>query len=67
MLAGDPVAHAVAVMRWQSVPDEQDGTLLDVVPIAQELDESFIVVDSRRHIEHEVRIAAIWFIGQRTR
>ena len=66
LLAGDPVAHPMASMRRQSVPDEQHWPLLDLVQLAQELDQQFVVIGARTQLEDEVRITAIRFVRQRT-
>ncbi len=64
-LAGDPVAHPMAPMRRQSVPDEQHRPLLEFVHLAQEVDQQFVVVGARTQFEDEVRSTAIRFVRQR--
>jgi hypothetical protein len=52
-------------MRRQSVPDEQHWPLLDLVQLAQEVDQQFVVLGARTQLEDEVRITAIRFVRQR--
>ncbi len=47
-LAGDPLQHAAAAMRGQSVPQQEHGAvLLELVQERQKLDECFSVVGAR--------------------
>jgi len=63
-LAGDPVAHLMAAMRRQAVPDEQHWPLLEFDQLGQEVDQQFVVIGARTQFEDEVRSTAIRFVGQ---
>jgi len=48
-LAGDPVAHLMAAMRRQAVPDEQHWPLLRVRSTRSEVDQQFVVIGAGRN------------------
>src|SRR5947209_5222729 len=65
-LAGDPVANPTVAMRGQSIPDQKHWALFDLIQLAQEFDQRFIVVGARTQFKEEVSIAAIGFVRQGT-
>ena len=64
-LAGNTGAHPPTTTGGQSVLDQQYPWLLDLLQIAQELDEHFIFAAARTQLEDEVSITDIRFVYQR--
>src|SRR6266852_3483145 len=64
-LVGDPVQHASAAVRWESIPDQDDrALLLMLMHFAEKVDQGFIVVGARTQLKDEVGVTAIGFVRQ---
>jgi len=60
-----PRGHTPTAVSGQSVPDEQQWTLLNLVQLAQELNECFVVIGARSQLEDEMRVTTIRCVRQR--
>ena len=64
-LSGGPVLHAAAAVRGQAVPHEGDlAALEEGVHLGEELDQGLVVVGAGAHLEDELGVAAVGFVGQ---